>query len=358
MRGSSTIRLAAGLALLLMLFGSTLSRASASDGPFITIHNRLCPVDYSGEDLYGDCHDTPQVAGITFRISGTGSDAGVTDSEGNITFADLYTGTYTITGGETDTPVETVVYCSFENEPDTLHLVEDPEAGEVVNFPAEGPSSGYICDWYHIPVSDSDPNGGGDPQDYGWYTLTIHNRICPVEYSGDDLYGDCHDNPQTSHLEFTVIRDGDIGVAHGSTDDAGDVTFENIPPGYYTLYGGVSSEFASAVVYCSIEGIDGTGRFATEVEGGFQLATNPNALGWHYVCDWYNIPFDLSGDEDVTPTPTPNTGDTNDDEEVVTDLPNTGTGAASDSSTNIVLYGLGVLALGMSAVAVRRRATR
>lgn len=350
-----------GLTLLFVLVGSTVSRANASDGPFITIHNRFCPAGYAGDDLSGDCRDTPQAAGIEFAMSGPVNATAATDSSGNVTFADLPTGTYTITGGATGTSVSTVVYCSFENEPETLHLVADPEAGVIVNFPAEAPSNGYICDWYHIPVDASDPDGGEDPQDNGWYSITIHNRrICPVNYVGSSYFADCHDNPQTSHLEFTVIRDGDISVASGETDDAGNVTFEDIPPGAYTLFGGVPGEFASAVVYCSIEGMDGSGQFAIETEAGYLFTTNPNPLGWHYIFNWYNIPFDASGDdgESVTPTPTSVAGDTDDDAGNMTDLPNTGTGASADSKSNIALYGLGLFGLGITAFALRRRATR
>jgi hypothetical protein len=358
MRGLRVVQMAAGLALLLVLFGSTFSQARAGDGPFITIHNRLCPAGYAGDDVYGDCHDTPQAAGVEFTISGPVNQSATTDGSGNVTFADLPTGTYAITGGAAGANTSTVIYCSFENEPETL-VSFDPAVGAGVNFPAEGPSNGYICDWYHIPAAGSNPDVD-EPTDNGWYTLTIHNRICPVGYTGTSFYEDCHDNPQTSNLEFNLIVDGDIGVAHGTTDDAGNVTFTDLPPDTYVMHGGVPGEFVDAVVYCSIEGIDGSGQLAPETEfGGFVLATNPNALGWHYICDWYNIPIDLSGGES-TPTPTPVAGDDGDDDEdeEVTDLPNTGTGSVADTNTNIALYGLGLgfLALGVTAIAIRRRA--
>jgi hypothetical protein len=60
------------------------------------------------------------------------------------------------------------------------------------------------------------------------------------------------------------------------------------------------------------------------------------------ICDWYNIPEDLSG----------NTGGT-------TTLPNTGAGVSTaDGDSDVALYGFMFMAFGVVAIAVRRRAAR
>jgi hypothetical protein len=188
--------------------------------------------------------------------------------------------------------------------------------------------------------SHASAGGSGD--------LVIHNRICPLEYAGDSLFDDCHDNPQTSNLEFTITGPES---ATAPTDDAGNVTFADLTPGNYNVSGGVPGEFADALVYCSAEGDPETLVKAPATATGFSVSMPADFFG-SIICDWYNIPIDLSGAP--TPTPTPAAGDDDD----VTDLPNTGSGAKSDFDTNVALYGLGFLALGVTALTMRRRAMR
>jgi hypothetical protein len=185
--------------------------------------------------------------------------------------------------------------------------------------------------------SQASAGGSGD--------LVIHNRLCPTGYSGDTIFEDCHDNPQNSNLEFTISGPENATAA---TDDNGNVTFADLTPGSYNVSGGVPGEFAEARVYCSAEGDPDTLVAPPATTTGFSVSIPADFLG-SIICDWYNIPVDLSGG----PTPTPTPGD--DD---VTELPNTGAGSASDSSATIALYGLGFLALGVTALTMRRRVNR
>jgi hypothetical protein len=160
--------------------------------------------------------------------------------------------------------------------------------------------------------------------------------LCPTGYTGSTIFADCHGNPQDSHLEFTI--DGP-STATAATDDDGNVTFASLAAGTYNISGGVPGEFASTVVYCSVDEDPETLFAPTETDTGVSVDL---AAGSDVICDWYNIPEDLSG----------NTGGT-------TTLPNTGAGVSSaDGNSNVALYGFMFAALGMTAFAMRKRATR
>ncbi|MFL5759304.1 MAG: hypothetical protein ACJ789_06175 [Thermomicrobiales bacterium] len=177
----------------------------------------------------------------------------------------------------------------------------------------------------------------------GTSSITIHNRICPTGYTGTAYFADCHGNPQTSHLEFTI--DGPMTETFATGDD-GNVAFQALPAGTYDISGGVPGEFASTVVYCSAND-DPNNQVATTMTGtGYSLELADNS---DVICDWYNIPEDLSG---TTPTPASTTTPT-------TALPSTGVGeTTAQSSSNFGLYGFAVVALSITALAVRRRAVR
>jgi hypothetical protein len=170
----------------------------------------------------------------------------------------------------------------------------------------------------------------------GTASITIHNRLRPTGYTGSAICAECHGNPQDSHLDFTI--DGPI-TETAATGDDGNVAFLGLPAGTFNISGGVPGEFAKAVVYCSVDENPDTLFAPTETDTGvsFNLAADTDA-----ICDWYNIPEDLSG----------NIGGT-------TTLPNTGTGASSaDGKSNVAVYGFMFAALGMAAFAMRTRATR
>jgi hypothetical protein len=174
----------------------------------------------------------------------------------------------------------------------------------------------------------------------GTQTITIHNRICPTGYTGSALFADCHGNPQTDHLDFTISGSGELQTQ--ATDDNGNVTF-NSNPGSHDISGGVPGEFASTVVYCSVNRDQIP---STQTDTGYSV-TVPD--GEDVICDWYNIPEDLSG---LTPTPAPTSTPT-------TTLPNTGAGeTTSESSGNYALLGFAIVALGATAFALRRRVAR
>ena len=173
-------------------------------------------------------------------------------------------------------------------------------------------------------------------------SITIHNRICPTEYDGSDFFGDCHDNPQTSNLEFTI--DGPVTDTR-ATDNEGNVVFPELPGGTYQISGGVPGEFADTFVYCSDAADPGTVFVSTTAL--IVSLDLPDVTD--VICDWYNIPVDLSGNGD-------DGTDDGDDTGTPPTLPTTGVGSAVSAGTLGGPLGLlAIVGLATTSLALRRR---
>jgi hypothetical protein len=169
-------------------------------------------------------------------------------------------------------------------------------------------------------------------------TITIHNRICPGGFdpnsSGDSFFNECHGTPPDPALGFIIT-----GGEALNTDAEGNVVFGGLAAGTYEISGGAPGEFAETVVYCS-NADDVSVAWPFEFTGiGIAITV---AEGDNVVCDWYNIPIDLSGNP--TPAPTKPT----------TSLPNTGAGVSADErnlwqlpATVALVVGAGAAYLGL-----------
>ena len=353
-------------ALFLALFGTIVAAAPAAataDGS-LTVHARLCPADYAGNDFNGVCHDEP-LPGATFRIFEAGTaDPGVsavTDADGNVTLplsADILPGPFAILYDVPLGPNFFRVYCS---RPDGSAVPFEISAGSgAINIP-DARGEGIVCDVYFIPVGQ----GGPTPTvvaESG--SLTIYKSTCPAGYQGDDYFADCYPNATAGVTFSLALQGGDSGPPQISTTGAeGFAAFEGLD-GRYFLFEDVPGEFATFAAYCSDDGVavpvtvsqDGSG-ILLDIDASQDLR-----------CDYYNIPFDLRGE---TPTAAPTVAPTVAPPAQtaapaatavpVTTLPSTGTQPAT---TDNALGGLGlagtmILAAGaMAIVAVRRRPAR
>ena len=154
-------RLGATFALLLVALGALLAPAADAGytGAKLTIHNRLCPREYTGTNYYRDCHDSPAV-GMEFRLAGAQRASGTTDSAGNVSF-DLLSGRYRVRGGVPGEFATLNVYCSEANasggsSPYPFRYIRDGVRGP--NDPSGirielGAGDRVICDWYNTPES-------------------------------------------------------------------------------------------------------------------------------------------------------------------------------------------------------------
>ncbi len=135
--------------------------------------------------------------------------------------------------------------------------------------------------------------------------LEIHHRLCPEDYAGVNYYDDCHGTPGPAGTAFTLSGPESYSL---STDASGNVVV-NPAAGTYTVTGGIPGEFARSFIFCaSLEDLGTEYGNYTVLGGGVRGPDDPIGIeitfnaGDAVVCDWYNIPENLSG---LTPTPVP-----------------------------------------------------
>jgi hypothetical protein len=122
-------------------------------------------------------------------------------------------------------------------------------------------------------------------------SLTVQALNCPVAYEGDDFADDCTE--PLAGIEYRLIIPATEFSVEGTTDDAGELTFEDLGENTYTLLGGVPAEFAVQPVEC----FDETGPFSTEpTYSEIPGATLEIEAGDAITCAWYVIPEDLQGE--------------------------------------------------------------
>jgi hypothetical protein len=159
----------------------TATQAPETGESSIEVHNRICPTEYAGDNFFGDCHDNPPDPGLSFTFTDGVTREGTTDAQGDVGFANLPEGTYTITGGVPGEFAERVVYCAVGTE-ETSN--QEPVEFEYVTggiqffLPAD---TNVICDWYQIPFDlQGDPTPTTTPETDD-FDLPIFKLICDAE---------------------------------------------------------------------------------------------------------------------------------------------------------------------------------
>jgi hypothetical protein len=349
-QASATVRLLAGLALALALTAAITpfvgSRALAQENgqASITIYTAICPAGFTGDDLFDECFDTPG-GNITFLLTVPGTTtplSATTAADGFTAFEGLTaTGQYVL---QIDVPgdfVDVVADCSEDGA--DFPITAGAQFGQyLLNL---NPNNDIRCDFYILPEDQ-----GGTAQ------LTIHNRVCPVEYSGTDYFNDCHGNPANGQ-DFFVENGVDL---NGTTNAAGDVTFSGLAPGTYFVFGGPPGDFIlRTAIFCAQAATPGTAFPFDQDDGeaGFSIAL---AAGDDVVCDFYSVPVNQQG---TTPTTAPTTAPTKAPTQgpqatsTVSTLPNTGAGTDGGSGgfwpLAALLAVVGVAAVGLTAARTR-----
>jgi hypothetical protein len=181
--------------------------------------------------------------------------------------------------------------------------------------------------------------------------LIVHQRLCGENYQGGDPFTECHDYLVGDSYEFAI--EGPVNLSGALTDAAtGNVTFGGLIAGTYHLYGGVPGEFVNKEFYCSDQN---TGE-AVSVTAGTIGVNVEVPDGASVVCDVYEYPIDMSGNDDK-PAPQPEPTKPSTGGPAVTNLPNTGagTGASTDAAWLLIPAAMGAAGLGLT---VRRRVLR
>lgn len=300
-----------GLILAITCLAAIVPATGAQDNTqaSITIYSALCPPGVDPDQLYEACYDTPGAA-IDYILTDPNLDMQVTTSgpSGLAAFEGL-----TLTGQ----------YALQAQYPSNLLAVQCSEDGapfpftysEIVNqiLLDLTPANDIRCDIY-LPAEEP---GSATAQ------LTIHNRVCPVAYAGSDYFATCHAIPapgQVFFLENTTAR-------QGTTDAAGDVTFTDLAPDAYVVFGGPPGDFiAHTAIYCARTVTPGT-PFPFAQEDGEARFTLTLAAGDDVVCDVYSVPADQRG-QTPTPAVTPAPTRTPPPTVPALTLPNTGVGSS------------------------------
>lgn len=119
-------------------------------------------------------------------------------------------------------------------------------------------------------------------------SLTIHNWVCPSEFSGASYAQDC-DMP-IPDMEFAITEPLSQTAI---TDATGAVTFADLPPGTYEVTGGPPGEFVQNAIACHVT-TDET--LAHPFLPRHNLAIGVTLADTSVTCDWYSIPENLRGD--------------------------------------------------------------
>ncbi|MDQ3654512.1 MAG: PT domain-containing protein, partial [Chloroflexota bacterium] len=253
-----------------------------------------CPVDYDPETqgvdydaLNANCEQGVEDVLFTFGDESGGSDVRVADGQNPLVYSELDPGTYTV---YSDVPLEAAneyVFCTADGG--NRYQKELNDRG-VTTF-GELETERIACEWYIVPIGERGDETGG--------SLEIHLAVCPVGYTGDSIFDDCHGEGLADY-EFSLEGPGGTQTATTEipqTPGPGIVAFTGLAAGDYSFYGGPPGDFGEVELYCSTQ--PDTGAPDYSIDGA--LASLTLGENQHVLCDWYFIPEDGFGQ---TPTPT------------------------------------------------------
>jgi hypothetical protein len=118
-------------------------------GAALEVYAALCPVGYEGDDLFGDCFDTP-LADLTFSLTSGGVSVGTatTGADGLVRFEGLAAGSYVLDDSTPGDFVDVFVYCTFNGADPVTFGDDDAVDGVQLDIPQ---GAQVACDWYVIP---------------------------------------------------------------------------------------------------------------------------------------------------------------------------------------------------------------
>ncbi len=287
------LRLRAALGLVVVIavaFGLSLGPARAVEQGTITVTK-----------TWAEGQEPAEVVEVCFFVS--------SDAEGNDVLGEACTSdeTYTVVFGPTNPDLQTGI---------TYYVWEETGPGWTV--PGGNPVPVVIPDTTgNVDVTFENVRAEG--------SVELHKRVCPSGAPVTDIFTECHGNAPEQPVAFSV--DGGAPV---EVDVAGNVVFTGLAAGSHVFSEteGPPLEFVDLRVFCSVQG-DAAGAEEVATDGPNFTVEVP--AGRAVVCDVYNIPENLRGEE---PTPTP----------AGPALPGTGTGprqgAGFDALTVMLLMAL------------------
>jgi hypothetical protein len=140
----TAFRLIAGSVLMLAIALGFAQGVGAQDtGTSLTVHHRLCGDNYQGGDPFTECHDVLVGTAFDFTIDGPVNETLATNvATGDVTFADIPAGTYSLFGGVPGEFSTQSIYCS-----DSI----TGEALDISNGVPVAEGGAVVCDVYEFP---------------------------------------------------------------------------------------------------------------------------------------------------------------------------------------------------------------
>lgn len=256
----------------------------------LEMHALRCP---NGTDpnsaLYDLCHGNG-ADGVVFSVTGpNGYSTQATTSlptspgPGIATFIDLFEGAHTVTIEGFGPTTSIIPYCSLADADTTVPFSSIDADTISLELPAE---TGIVCDWYVIPPADA------------YTTLQVTRYQCPFNMVADettprsDFLSLC--SPSTGTTQFTLTPEGaePVTLTTGSSG-VGTVLFESLPSNTYQLVSNIPGHSNPAYVYCGVEGTE------LPFVGITSVSFDIDATAGSYLCQWFNVPENLSGYSDT-----------------------------------------------------------
>jgi hypothetical protein len=243
----------------------------------LIVHSRFCPPRYDGTDIFVDCHGNPGLLAIEYALYGSRDITyAMPDLEGNLTFADLSSGTYRVQSSLSVDGQHPAIYCS-PGDGSAATYYETDSTRDNYSFNIElAAGDNIVCDWYTLPDTDLLEDTAN---------LIVHNRFCPVDYDGADEFADCHGNVGIAYINYAIS-----GANSGSTMlDNGNAYFYWLKPGHTTLQIPQGQLDLPASVSCSVLS-SGEEPFLVQSLSPAEAISVELGAGETVVCDWYVYP--------------------------------------------------------------------
>src|SRR5665811_619188 len=248
----------------------------------VTVVKWVCPEGTTydkGYDFYS-ANCTQAHEGVDFKLThGDGSAPGTTGVNGQIQWADVPLGPFSIQEYIPKDYGEPIVFCSAGSDVAFAQLVRMDTPGGYLESELTMERTIYTCHWFNIY------GGPGE--------ITVHKHTCPSGYdlhaAGANPMVDCA--TKTNGVPFT-LKDSDpatedLAQLTGASVD-GAVSYGDLTPGAYTVTETVPPETRFVFVLDCSGGKMGAVRSYPLSTG--EVFTVEVGAGESIVCHWYNVP--------------------------------------------------------------------
>jgi hypothetical protein len=254
----------------------------------VAINKHACPAGFDAynADIYelaANCHEDPGSVAFTVTNGIFSETASATGGGNYASFPQVPAGTLTITETVPDGYGMPIVYCKVELaldlsdiEPTTLYPVDDNASFSKAVL------GGHLlwCDVFNVPEDHS--------------TVTVNKFYCPegTGYEEDDGWYQENCTEYHEGVQFKLTHSE--GVEFGNTDGNGQVMWDGVPMGPFSIQEYIPEGYGDPVVICGMTAMvngaiaDGFPQ-RVDAPGGY-LESEIGLPNTDYFCFWYNIP--------------------------------------------------------------------